>query len=82
MEFSKIQNENLDFIYKQYSRIIPLIGKFIVGQKEPYEYLIESIEKFLNQDELVNLMTKNKFENCSYRNLSGGIVSIHNGWKI
>ena len=82
LEFSKIQNENLDFIYKQYSRIIPLIGKFIVGQKEPYEYLIESIEKFLNQDELVNLMTKNKFENCSYRNLSGGIVSIHSGWKI
>ena len=82
LEFSKIQNENLDFVYKQYSKIIPLIGKFIVGQKEPYEYLIESIEKFLNQDELIDLMKKNKFEKCSYRNLSGGIVSIHSGWKI
>ena len=82
LEFSKIQNENLDFVYKQYSKIIPLIGKFIVGQKEPYEYLIESIEKFLNQDELIDLMKKNRFEKCSYRNLSGGIVSIHNGWKI
>ena len=82
LEFSKIQNENLDFIYKQYSKIIPLIGKFIVGQKEPYEYLIESIEKFLNQDELIDLMKKNRFEKCSYRNLSGGIVSIHSGWKI
>ena len=82
LEFSKIQNENLDFFYKQYSKIIPLIGKFIVGQKEPYEYLIESIEKFLNQDELIDLMKKNRFEKCSYRNLSGGIVSIHNGWKI
>ena len=82
LEFSKIQNENLDYVYKQYSKIIPLIGKFIVGQKEPYEYLIESIEKFLNQDELINLMKKNRFEKCSYRNLSGGIVSIHSGWKI
>ena len=82
LEFSKIQNENLDYVYKQYSKIIPLIGKFIVGQKEPYEYLIESIEKFLNQDELIDLMKKNKFEKCSYRNLSGGIVSIHSGWKI
>ena len=82
LEFSKIQNENLDFVYKQYSKIIPLIGKFIVGQKEPYEYLIESIEKFLNQDELIDLMKKNRFEKCSYRNLSGGIVSIHSGWKI
>ena len=82
LEFSKIQNENLDFVYKQYSKIIPLIGKFIVGQKEPYEYLIKSIEKFLNQDELIDLMKKNRFEKCSYRNLSGGIVSIHSGWKI
>ena len=82
LEFSKIQNENLDFVYKQYSKIIPLIGKFIVGQKEPYKYLIESIEKFLNQDELIDLMKKNRFEKCSYRNLSGGIVSIHSGWKI
>ena len=82
LEFSKIQNENLDFVYKQYSKIIPLIGKFIVGQKEPYEYLIESIEKFVNQDELIDLMKKNRFEKCSYRNLSGGIVSIHSGWKI
>ena len=82
LEFSKIQNENLDFVYKQYSKIIPLIGKFIVGQKEPYEYLIESIKKFLNQDELIDLMKKNRFEKCSYRNLSGGIVSIHSGWKI
>ena len=82
LEFSKIQNENLDYVYKQYSKIIPLIGKFIVGQKEPYEYLIEIIEKFLNQDELIDLMKKNRFEKCSYRNLSGGIVSIHSGWKI
>ena len=82
LEFSKIQNSGLDFIYKNYSKIIPSIGKIIVGEKEPYEYLINSIEKFISQDELINLMEKNNFKNCTYRNLSGGIVSIHSGWKI
>ena len=82
LEFSKIQNSGLDFVYKNYSKIIPSIGKIIVGEKEPYEYLINSIEKFISQDELINLMKKKKFKNCNYRNLSGGIVSIHSGWKI
>ncbi len=82
LEFSKIQNSNLEFIYKYYSKMIPQIGKVIVGEKEPYDYLIKSIDSFINQDELINLMKKNKFENCTYRNLSGGIVAIHSGWKI
>ena len=82
LEFSKIQNENLELIYKKYSKIIPYIGKFVVGEKEPYEYLTKSIKEFINQDELIELMKKNKFQNCSYRNLSGGIVAIHSGWKI
>ena len=82
LEFSKIQNSNLDFIYRNYSKIIPLIGKVVIGQKEPYEYLIKSIKEFINQGELIDLMKKNKFENCSYKNLSGGIVAIHSGWKI
>ncbi len=82
LEFSKIQNSSLDFIYKKYSKVIPHIGKLIVGQKKPYEYLIESINNFINQEELKDLMEKNKFNKVSYRNLSGGIVSIHSGWKI
>ena len=82
LEFSKIENSNLEFIYKNYSKIIPFIGKFIVGDKKPYEYLINSIEKFVNQEKLLELMKKNNFKTCTYRNLSGGIVSIHSGWKI
>ena len=82
LEFSKIQNPGLEFIYKNYSKIIPSIGKLVVGEKEPYEYLIQSIENFVNQDELIELMKKNYFKKCTYRNLSGGIVSLHNGWKI
>ena len=82
LEFSKIQNSNLDFIYKNYSKLIPLIANFVVGEKEPYEYLIKSIENFVNQEELISLMEENSFKKCLYRNLSGGIVSIHSGWKF
>ena len=82
LEFSKIENSNLETIYKKYSKIIPMLGKLIVGEKKPYEYLIKSIEEFINQEELIDCMEKIGFKNCYYRNLSGGIVAIHSGWKI
>ena len=82
LEFSKIQNSGLNFIYKNYSKLIPIIGELVVGDAEPYKYLTKSINNFVNQDELINLMEKNGFKKCTYRNLSGGIVSIHSGWKI
>ena len=82
LEFSKIDNENLDFVYKQYSRIIPSIGKYVVGDSRPYEYLIKSIENFVNQEELLDVLKSKNFKNCNYVNLNGGIVAIHYGWKI
>ena len=82
LEFSKIENSKLNLLYKTYSKILPFLGQIIVGDEKPYKYLVESIEKFANQEELLELMKKNKFQNCSYRNLSGGIVAIHSGWKI
>ena len=82
LEFSKIQYSSLNFLYKNYSKIIPSIGKIVVGESEPYDYLVKSIEEFVSQEELLDLLKKNNFKECSYRNLSGGIVSIHSGWKI
>ena len=43
---------------------------------------MKSIEEFITQEELINLMKINRFNNCTYRNFSGGIVAIHSGWKI
>ncbi len=82
LEFSKINNEHLNLIYKNYSKIIPEIGSRIVGKKEPYEYLVKSIEQFLNQEELLEIMENKDFVNCEYTNLNGGIVAVHSGWKI
>ena len=82
LEFSKIDNEFLNLIYKKYSNILPHIGKYIVGSSKPYEYLIKSIDDFYSQEELKNLIEKAGFTNVEYRNLSGGISAIHTGWKI
>ena len=82
LEFSKIDNEILNFLYKQYSKAIPQIGKLIVGSDKPYKYLIDSIDKFYGQKELVELIENAGFSNIQFRNLSNGISAIHSGWKI
>ena len=82
LEFSKIDNEFLNFLYKNYSKAIPTLGKYIVGSSKPYEYLINSIDNFYNQEQLLKLITKSGFTNVEYRNISNGISAIHSGWKI
>ena len=56
LEFSKVENQLLNQFYKIYSKSIPKIGKIVVGKSEPYKYLINSIEKFHSQKELLNLL--------------------------
>jgi demethylmenaquinone methyltransferase/2-methoxy-6-polyprenyl-1,4-benzoquinol methylase len=82
LEFSKVENEILNLLYQKYSKLIPLIGRMIVGSKQPYDYLVDSIEKFYTQYELVDLLKDNRFSNIEFRNLSNGISAIHSGWKI
>ena len=82
LEFSKIENEILNSFYKNYSKILPKIGKIVVGDSVPYDYLVKSIETFYNQEELKNIIKKNGFSDVEFRNLSGGISAIHMGWKI
>ena len=48
----------------------------------PYKYLVESIERFYNQEEFSEIISQNKFSNVYYRNLNNGVASIHSGWKI
>ena len=82
LEFSKVNNEIINFLYQNYSKTIPVIGKYIVGSSEPYKYLVKSINQFYSQKELANLMKKNGFSNIEFRDLSNGISAIHSGWKI
>ena len=82
LEFSKVENEILNKFYKTYSKSIPKIGKFVVGKSEPYEYLVNSIEKFYSQEKFSAQIKKQNFASISYRNLSGGIAAIHSAWKV
>ena len=82
LEFSKPENEFIKNVYKNYSKLIPSIGKFIAGSKMPYNYLVESIDKFYNQEELSKKLLDTGFINVKYRNLTNGIAAIHTGCKI
>ena len=82
LEFSHVQNEFLKKIYDSYSKMIPSIGKIVVGEKMPYEYLVKSINEFYSQEDLTNIISQNGFSNIEYRNLANGIAAIHTGWKI
>ncbi len=81
LEFSKIDNEIINLVYQNYSKLIPRIGEIVVGSALPYNYLIESINKFYDQDELNNKLHSNGFDFAEYKNLSNGIAAIHSGWK-
>jgi len=82
LEFSKIKENYLKDFYRFYSfNIIPKIGQMIAGNKEAYEYLVESIELFPSQDEFKIMIKETGFEDVNYKNLSGGIVAIHSAYK-
>ena len=83
LEFSKVTTPFLDSLYQLWSaNVIPKLGEKISGQKTNYEYLVESIKRFPNQDELASLIRESRFNFVKFRNLSGGIAAIHSGWKI
>ena len=82
LEFSKVTNDIFNKFYQIYSKSIPKLGKIIIGKSQPYEYLIDSIDRFYNQEDFSYKIKKENFSNVSYKNLSGGIAAIHSAWKI
>ena len=83
LEFSSVEVPIIKKFYDFYSKnIIPEIGNFVTKDRNSYQYLVESIERFPKQDELTELIIKSRFVNTRYKNLSGGIACIHSAWKI
>ena len=82
LEFSKVDNEIIDFFYQNIPNLYLFLGKYVVGSSKPYDYLIKSIDSFYSQNELLDLMKKNGFSKVEYRNLSNGISAIHSGGKF
>ncbi len=83
LEFSKPRVPGLAPIYDFYSfKILPAMGKLIANDADSYKYLAESIRMHPDQDNLREMMEHAGFEDCSYHNLSGGIVALHRGYKF
>lgn len=83
LEFSQLPNPAMQKAYDLYSfNIIPQMGKLIAQDRDSYQYLVESIRKFPNQDKFATLIRSAGFDNVKFRNLSMGIAALHSGWKI
>ena len=83
LEFSQIPNDMMQKAYDLYSfNIIPPLGQMIAGDRDSYQYLVESIRQFPDQETFLNMVKTAGFENAKYRNLSMGIACLHSGWKI
>lgn len=83
LEFSHVEEPFLAKAYDVYSfNIIPKIGGLVAQDEESYQYLVESIRKFPDQETLKTRMGQAGLKNTKFRNLSGGIVAIHQGLKI
>lgn len=83
LEFSRVAVPLLGRIYDRYSfRVVPWIGQLVTRDRDAYRYLVESIRRFPGQEELAAMLRAAGLERVSWRNLSGGIVAIHSGWRL
>ncbi|MBA5723694.1 bifunctional demethylmenaquinone methyltransferase/2-methoxy-6-polyprenyl-1,4-benzoquinol methylase UbiE [Candidatus Liberibacter sp.] len=83
LEFSAVEEPVLRKIYDIWSfKIIPQIGKWVAGDDEPYQYLVESIRRFPKQEDFSTIISDANFSNVSFTNYTGGIVALHSGWKF
>ena len=83
LEFSQIPVPLAQKAYDLYSfNVIPRMGQMIANDRDSYQYLVESIRKFPDQETFLSMVQQAGFENTSYRNLSLGIAALHSGWKI
>lgn len=83
LEFSQLPNPAMQKAYDLYSfNVIPPMGKIITGDRDSYQYLVESIRKFPDQETFASMIATAGFENVKYRNLSMGIAALHSGWKL
>jgi demethylmenaquinone methyltransferase/2-methoxy-6-polyprenyl-1,4-benzoquinol methylase len=83
LEFSAVDVPGLDRLYEFYSfKAIPAIGRAVTGDREAYQYLVESIRKFPKPKAFAAMMERAGFRRVTYRQLTGGIVALHSGWKL
>jgi len=83
LEFSKPVLPLLDVVYDAYSfNVIPAMGEFITGDRDSYQYLVESIRRFPDQQRFERMIEQAGFGLVRHENMTGGIVALHRGYKV
>jgi demethylmenaquinone methyltransferase/2-methoxy-6-polyprenyl-1,4-benzoquinol methylase len=83
LEFSRVPNAGLRALYDLYSfNVIPRMGTALAGDRDSYQYLVESIRKFPDQETFAGMIRAEGFDLVQYRNLSMGVAALHSAWKL
>ncbi|MDP5344494.1 MAG: bifunctional demethylmenaquinone methyltransferase/2-methoxy-6-polyprenyl-1,4-benzoquinol methylase UbiE [Paracoccaceae bacterium] len=83
LEFSQLPNPALQWAYDRYSfNVIPVMGQIVAGDRDSYQYLVESIRRFPDQDRFLQMIVDAGFGQAKYRNMTMGVAALHSGWKI
>jgi demethylmenaquinone methyltransferase/2-methoxy-6-polyprenyl-1,4-benzoquinol methylase len=83
LEFSAVDVPGLDALYDLYSfNVIPALGRSVTGDAEAYRYLVESIRRFPRPQAFAAMIAAAGFRRASFRQLTGGIVALHSGWRL
>ena len=83
LEFSQLPVPALQWLYDRYSfNVIPAMGQVVARDRDSYQYLVESIRRFPDQESFAGMIRAAGFEQVKYRNLSMGIAALHSGWKL
>ena len=83
LEFSSVDVPAVDRLYDFYSfNIIPALGRVVAGDAESYRYLVESIRRFPKPQAFAAMLRAAGFARVSFQAMSGGIVTLHSGWRL
>jgi demethylmenaquinone methyltransferase/2-methoxy-6-polyprenyl-1,4-benzoquinol methylase len=83
LEFSSVDVPGIDKLYELYSfQVIPRIGAAVTGDREAYQYLVESIRKFPKPPAFATMIETAGFRRVSFTPMTAGVVALHSGWKL
>ena len=83
LEFSSVDVPGLGALYELYSfQVIPRMGGMVTGNREAYQYLVESIRKFPKPKAFAQMIETAGFRRVSFTAMTGGVVALHSGWRL
>ena len=82
LEFSKPKQSVVKGFYNLYMRIVtPGIGRLISKNREAYQYLNDSVQKFPEGNDFITIMNAIGYTATYFTKLTGGICTIYCGSK-